>query len=45
MPARHTIFSAATMLLMVVHELMRVGLGEGEQCGTQVDVNPHQMKS
>ena len=42
--ARHTIFSAATVLFLVVHEIMRVGLGEGE-CRTQVDVNPHQMKS
>ncbi|CAN0108366.1 unnamed protein product [Ascophyllum nodosum] len=35
---------AATVLFLVVHEIMRVGLGEGE-CRTQVDVNPHQMKS
>ena len=42
--AHHTNVSAATVLFLVVHEIMRVGLGEGER-RTQVDVNPHQMKS
>ena len=42
--ARRAIFTAATVPLFVVHELMRVRLGEGE-CGTRVDVCPHQSES